>query len=109
MEILNEIGIKDETEGKLCKELEYAKSIEDNSLRRCIDRLAIFAEDSPEREVMIYVDFAPRSFTFVKKIQGKFAGNGGIIWHGSHDRGGDGGAPTFSVNLEPTYGWQIHT
>ena len=39
----------------------------------------------------------------------KFMGNGGIIFHGTHDRGGDGGAPTFSVNLTPTVGWAIHT
>jgi hypothetical protein len=35
--------------------------------------------------------------------------NGGLIYHGRHDGGGDGGAPTFSVNLTPQYGWSIHT
>lgn len=35
--------------------------------------------------------------------------NGALIYHGPHDNGGDGGAPTFSVNLVPTNGWSIHT
>jgi hypothetical protein len=35
--------------------------------------------------------------------------NGGLIYHGQHDNGGDGSAPTFSVNLTPQYGWSIHT
>jgi len=35
--------------------------------------------------------------------------NGGLIFHGPHDNGGDGGAPTFSVNLMPSHGWNIHT
>lgn len=35
--------------------------------------------------------------------------NGGLTFHGKHDNGGDGGAPTFSVNLSPSDGWEIHT
>ena len=35
--------------------------------------------------------------------------NGGVIFHGTHDGGGNGGAPTFSVCLSPTDGWSIHT
>ena len=35
--------------------------------------------------------------------------NGGLIYHGKHDNGGDGGFPTLSVNLTPQYGWSIHT
>ncbi len=34
---------------------------------------------------------------------------GGLIYHGEHDRGGDGEAPTFSVNLTPQNGWSVHT
>lgn len=35
--------------------------------------------------------------------------NGGLIFHGDHDGGGDGGMPTLSVCLQPTDGWAIHT
>ncbi len=38
-----------------------------------------------------------------------FLYNGGLIYHGPHDGGGNGGAPTFSVCLTPTSGWSIHT
>ena len=37
--------------------------------------------------------------------------NGGLIFHGPHDGGGDGGAPTYSVSLAGTkeQRWEIHT
>lgn len=60
-------------------------------------------------------DFAPYSFTFYVEVQyegeeeWKFQFNGGLIFHGSHDGGGDGSAPTFSVNMSPQDGWSIHT
>jgi len=52
----------------------------------------------------LWLDFAPLSFTW--KGSGMV---GGLIFHGPHDRGGDGGEPTFSVNLSGAYGWSIHT
>lgn len=68
-----------------------------------------------EVRVWLFKDFAPYSFDFVKEV--KYKGeeewktqfNGGFIFHGSHDNGGDGGAPTYSVNLSPQDGWSIHT
>ena len=85
--------------------------------------------------VVIGTDFAPHSFSVVWYFQAKpgkglskdsyhdrftldqypklegyvYYMNGGLIFHGKHDGGGDGGAPTFSVNLTPTNGWGIHT
>lgn len=63
----------------------------------------------------LYHDFAPFSFSFV--IERKAADsdtyeswfNGGLIYHGRHDGYGSGSAPTFSVSLTPSTGWQIHT
>lgn len=61
----------------------------------------------------LFKDFAPYSFEFV--IEEQKAGqwtriiNGGLIYHGAHDGGGNGGAPTFAVSLVPTNGWSIHT
>ena len=59
-------------------------------------------------------DYAPYSFYFVMQVKEKdgsykFWFNGGLIFHGQHDGGGNGGAPTFSVCLTPTDGWAIHT
>jgi len=61
----------------------------------------------------LFKDFAPYSFYF--ELERKRDGpwimmmNGGLIFHGPHDNGGDGGAPTFSVNASPVDGWSIHT
>jgi hypothetical protein len=54
--------------------------------------------------VYLWKDFAPHSFTF-------FAAGlqGGLIFHGPHDGGGDGSGPTYSVNLTPCDGWRLHT
>ena len=60
--------------------------------------------------VILYEDFAPMSFYWEEIApNGKRSMNGGLIYHGPHDGGGNGGAPTFSVSLEPGQGWAIHT
>lgn len=60
--------------------------------------------------VILYEDFAPYSFYWEEiGLNGKRTMNGGLIYHGQHDNGGNGGAPTFSVNLTPMSGWAIHT
>lgn len=80
---------------------------------------------------LLYYDSAPLSFGFVMYVKAKpghgikpkewvaqehpeLVGytpwfNGGLIFHGKHDNGGDGSAPTFSVNLSPVNGWSVHT
>ena len=75
---------------------------------RCLDRLTICLPDLWTTE--LYADFAPYSFLWSEFSPSHHRGlSGGLIFHGKHDRGGDGGAPTFSVNLTPSHGWQIHT
>lgn len=65
--------------------------------------------------VILFKDFAPYSFEFVKEVLYKGDTewtrqlNGGFIFHGKHDNGGDGGAPTYSVNLSPQDGWSLHS
>jgi hypothetical protein len=60
--------------------------------------------------VELYTDFAPYSFFWTEfNPTGKRGLIGGLIFHGQHDGGGNGGAPTFSVCLTPTSGWSIHT
>lgn len=109
------------TDGKLQEALEYAEKIGDTSLQRCLDRIKQTDENirtnrNADVETHIYTDFAPLSFEFcrVEYKNGRdykpdFLSNGGIIFHGSHDGFGSGSAPTFSVCLEPTNGWSIHT
>ena len=59
-------------------------------------------------------DFAPYSFGFVMQVKdssGEYRTwfQGGVIFHGHHDNGGDGSYPTLAVSLSPGTGWQIHT
>ncbi len=67
----------------------------------------------PGTRLVVYKDFCPLSFYFVEEVmvkgEWKRDYNGGIIFHGDHDGGGNGGAPTFSVNLTPVDGWATHT
>jgi hypothetical protein len=113
--------MKDLTDGKLQEALDYAKKINDNSLQRCLDRLKQTDENMCQNgsriiQTHIYTDFAPLSFEFVRceykngpNNKPDFLSNGGIIFHGKHDGFGSGSAPTFSVCLEATNGWSIHT
>lgn len=67
-------------------------------------RIATRGGDKPGGKVVLFKDFAPYSFEW--STEGM---NGGLIFHGAHDGGGNGGAPTFSVSLTPCDGWSIHT
>jgi hypothetical protein len=94
---------------------EHAKAIgRDESLTGCFEQLERIANNR-NATVRLGTDFAPHSFYFeihaaeAKGPRGTLMLNGGVIFHGPHDRGGDGGAPTFSVNLTPKDGWSIHT
>lgn len=78
------------------------------SLQRCLDRLQNIAVNI-DGKVYLGTDFAPYSFLFSVEAPGSSGLNGGLIFHGSHDNGGDGSAPTYSVNLTPQDGWSIHT
>jgi hypothetical protein len=76
---------------------------QEESLQKALDTLDRIAQNT-NKQVLLGWDFAPYSFTFmVGNLQG------GLIYHGDHDRGGDGGAPTYSVNLSPETGWRLHT
>ena len=103
-----ETTLNDQTNGKLIETLRFARKIKDPSLRDCLTRLKAVDENCGTKTT-IWNDFAPKSFEFSRMKDGKFAGNGGIIFHGSHDGNGSGSAPTFSVSLTPAKGWQIHT
>jgi hypothetical protein len=103
--------IEDLTEGKLIEALIFAHIANNNTLIDCLYSLSIWNknESNQKRTTKVYNDFSPYSFSFARYIDDRFVSNGGIIFHGKHDKGGDGSSPTFSVSLTPTDGWQIHT
>jgi len=98
----------DKTNGLLGKIKQHADSsgLTDN-LKECLCRLE--RHDRDGCTVTLYPDFAPLSLYFEVKKGGRLVLNGGMIFHGRHDSGGNGSAPTFSVNLTPSTGWAIHT
>mgnify|MGYP000188448010 CR=1 FL=1 len=118
--------LEDRTEGtSLIDALTFAEEHKDETLKNCIERLRLIDHLQGTRTYLMN-DFSPYSFYFtrwrdvgpdeegvsVEFFDGKrrqFAGNGGLIYHGKHDNGGDGGAPTFSVSMNPVNGWSIHT
>jgi len=100
--------LKDLTNGRLEEAKVYAKNHNDESLQKCLDSLQRVDENSG-CETSIVTDFAPLSFEFARFKNGKRVMNGGIIFHGQHDGFGSGAAPTLSVTITPTSGWQIHT
>ncbi len=79
-----------------------------DSLIACFDRLQAIATNTKSK-VRLTPDFAPHSFFFTLAREESTVLVGGVIFHGKHDNGGDGGAPTYSVNLSPHDGWSIHT
>jgi len=99
--------LEDCTNGDLDKALEYAGEIKDNSLQECLDKLSLVDRVS-QSSTKIYPDFAPHSFAFARMREGKCQTNGGIIFHGIHGEHG-AGAPTFSVSIDNTPGWSVHT
>jgi len=100
--------MKDNTHGQLEETLRFAESIQDNSLKECLDHLRKVEENYPEVEHNIYTDYMPRCFMFtrIEILTNRLRMNGGIIFHGTPQEGyrQNGG-----VQIENSYGWQIHT
>ena len=107
--------------------MKFAHSVNKaENLLNCIFRVGhCYHNNGKEYICFLGKDFAPMSFYFsvyqmdqCEIVNGELMRKrgtgdpwmcGGIIFHGNHDNGGDGSDPTFSVCLEPTDGWSIHT
>ena len=112
--------MKDFTNGELEKTRQFAKSIGcleqfENTLKRlCIrEENENVGNQGRKSHVELYPDFAPHSFFWVwrETESQRVIMNGGIIYHGKHDNHGSGGAPTYSVCIDPSDKpeWRIHT
>jgi hypothetical protein len=102
--------IIDNSNGRLAEIKAFAKK---NDLMESFNETFSRLENYSDKgyEVNLYSDFAPLSLEFVIKQEERFVLNGGFIFHGQHDKYGNGGAPTFSVSLsqDKVTGWSIHT
>lgn len=82
--------------------LEHAKKTEDETLQKCFRTLERF-ESANNATVYLMSDFAPLSFYFeLLDETGRRIMNGGVIYHGNPDE-------SFSVTMDKTIGWQVHT
>ena len=87
------------------KVAEYAKSIGDTTLQKCIERLKQWEKNSNGRyEIELYWDFAPYSFGFAEiAAYGSKGVVGGLLYHGRPDE-------SLAVMIGgPFHGWSIHT
>ena len=88
------------------EQLRYAAQNNDNSLIRCLNGFRKHMKRADDHKIVIYKDFAERSFTFCEKVGGESRMAGGIIFHGYPK---EGYKQNGSVMLRPSYGWSIHT
>ena len=104
-------NIIDHSEGRYAKIVRFASTHpKGNSFTQCMRRLEDVAKAYPEAKCVIYNDHAPMSLYFnISDARNERIMNGGIIYHGSHDGFGSGSAPTFSVAIDETNGWGLHT
>jgi hypothetical protein len=80
---------------------EFAEKTGNKTLQDCLNRIEQW-EKNRQSEYFLYKDFAPYSFYFEEYKDGERLLNGGIIYHGNPDQ-------SYSVTMDSTIGWQIHT
>jgi hypothetical protein len=102
--------ILDKSTGRLDEIRTYAKEHDLlESFNNTFSRLEQYSNEGCS--VTLFSDFAPLSMESSITDNDKLILYGGFIFHGPHDGFGNGGAPTFSVCLDPDNkpGWRIHT
>ena len=106
-----ESAMIDRSEGRLNEIQKFAATHPNGrSFAECINRLQDIEKDHKDWSCYLLSDFAPMSLYFVFRNQSNNVKmNGGVIYHGKHDGFGSGAAPSFSMTLESTDGWRIHT
>ena len=89
---------------RFSKAVEVARDTRDNSLRDCIFRLLTWNGVS---KVSISSDYEEHSFLFTTyNKDGNVYICGGLIYHGNPQTGYNEAG---DVQLNPSYGWHIHT
>ena len=89
------------------EQVRYASQHNDDSLLNCLRRFRNYMKRYATHKIVISRDFTDRSFVFSEEFgNGRYGLNGGIIFHGYPE---EGYKENCSVQLTPSYGWQIHT
>lgn len=84
--------------------VQYAESINDSTLRECLERLEKWGQNTNRPSVIeLYRDFAPYSFLFKQRYEdGSLGVVGGLVYHGNPDLSCCFAEPRIE-------GWAIHT
>lgn len=92
---------------KWFKAMELSRENHDETFSKCFMRLLSCCNWWNVSELNIGSDFCEHSFTFsICREDGSVSLNGGMIFHGFPK---DGYRENGSVQIEPEYGWSIHT
>lgn len=92
--------------GYVKEQLKYAAEHNDTSLIDSLHRLRKRTKLAPDHYIIVCKDMYERSFYFKERRDTVTFLEGGIIFHGYED---EGYQKNGSVQLEPNYGWSIHT
>ena len=96
----------------LCKErfkeaMELSREHRDQTFSNCMMRLLSYLTWNNADKVRLTRDWDEHCFNFaVLRADGSVMLNGGVIFHGFPE---SGYKQNGSVQIDPSYGWQIHT
>jgi len=93
---------------KECRQFAYDNNLA-NNFNEIFTHLMMwekYDETGPVNEIYISSNFSERSFIFEERYRDGSTGiKGGIIFHGTPGQYKENG----SVQMDPSYGWQVHT
>ena len=101
-----EIRMEECVAAKLDASMAFAKSISDTSLEECLARLSKHTRLGVDHYITLMSDFSEHGYLFFENLNGECRMNGGIIYHGNPK---EGYKENSSVQINPSYGWSIHT
>ena len=101
-----EIRMEEQVAERLEKSKEFANSIMDTSLEDCLTRLSKHSRLGIDHYIGLFPDFSKHGYIFCEYLNNECRMNGGIIYHGNPK---EGYKENSSVQINPSYGWSIHT
>jgi hypothetical protein len=101
-----EIRMEEQVAERLEKSKEFANSVGDTSLEDCLTRLSKHSRLGVDHYISLSPDFSEHGYIFCEYLNNECRMSGGIIYHGNPK---EGYKENSSVQLNPSYGWSIHT
>ena len=77
-----------------------------DSLMSCLKRFRIYSQIAKNHKIAVWYNESSNEFSFCEYVNGKARLRGGIVFHGWSETGYK---TNNSIQLEPEYGWHLHT